>query len=609
VSERELKSATEESTQYLEVCGESVCTVLHRPPAVAARDTAVLLCPPFGFDEICSYRPRREWARRLAAAGYPTLRVSYPGTGDSGGDPRDPHLLGAWTSSVESSAAWLRAATGATRLVAIGIELGGLLACCATSAGAPIDDLALWATPGRGRALIRQLKAFSALEMSEFFEGLGVPPPLPAGELQAGGFVLSAETTAALEALDLGELQLPDASSRRVLLLGRDGIAADGRLRDRLEDLGAEVRTEKGFGYTAMTSHPQTAEAPHEVMQRVAAWLDEASMPLTGVGSRAEPDRPRQSAQVRHGTSRLQESALTFEQPFGRLSAIVTEPSGERVSGLCVVLLNAGAVHRTGPNRMWVETARRWAARGVRAVRLDMEGIGDADGETTPYRQNGSLYAPKFVTQVRAVLDALTERGLGERFLLVGLCAGAYWAVHLAIDDDRVGAALMLNPRQLLFDPDRAAARDFRAVLTEFSWSQLRKNATRERVRALLRWVVLAPTRVIRRAPSGPHVDTPDKVLDRLCASGKRALFLFADHEPLHAEMLRSGALSRLAGCEDVRVEYVPVRDHTFRPAQSQLQVSQILDRMLDRELGARNGNGAGSDSGAACAPLLGSER
>ena len=34
---------------YLDVRGEHAYVVLHRPVASAARDTAVLFCPPFGW--------------------------------------------------------------------------------------------------------------------------------------------------------------------------------------------------------------------------------------------------------------------------------------------------------------------------------------------------------------------------------------------------------------------------------------------------------------------------------------------------------------------------------------------------------------------------------
>ncbi len=582
-----MPSPPEPQTIYLDPDGEAVCVIVHGPAPQLARDTAVILCPPFGFDEVCSYRPRREWACRLAAAGYAAVRLSYPSTGDSGGDPDDPGRLDAWVNSITASAAWLRAATGARRIVAIGLELGGLLAYRAISDGAMVDDLVLWATPARGRALIRQLKAFSALEHSEFFEGLDSPPPLAEGALHVGGFFLSAETVADLEAINLAQLALPAAPERRVLLLERDGIAVDVALRERLENLGAAVAVGPGDGYGAMTAHPQTALAPGKIIDQVMAWLGEASAPRQDSGA-MDPfvEGASAVAKLSVGDTEVQETSLAIERPEGKLSAILSEPCAQREPSVCAVLLNAGAVRRAGPNRMWVETARRWAARGLRVVRLDVAGIGDADGETTPYPKDGSLYSPALVAQVGAALDALRERDIGETFVLVGLCAGAYWSLQLALEEPYVRAALMVNPRQLFWDPDRAPARDFRALLTEFSFASLRKNATRKRVKALLRWLLTTPMRALRRLFTGQApADSVERVLDLLQSSGKRALFLFSEHEPLQRELTRSGALSRIAEWDHVTAGYVPVRDHTLRPFHSQRQASEILDRTLELEL------------------------
>jgi pimeloyl-ACP methyl ester carboxylesterase len=588
-----------DKTIYLGGASQPVCAVFHPAAVNVARDTAVILCPPFGWDETCSYRPRREWAGRLAEAGYPTVRLSYPGTGDSGGDPRDPALLDAWTDAVAEAAAWVKGAVGARRTVAIGIQLGGLIAYRAAAANAALDDLVLWSTPDRGRALVRQLKAFSALELAQFYEGLEPPPPLPDGELQAGGFLLSAETVQALEALNLVELPLPNPASRRVLLLERDGIGVNGDLVDRLNGLDVTLKIGQGEGYGAMTSHPQRAVAPTDLIEQITAWLHEASAPADpAVKKQSLEPAAQTSAELRLGGESVRETPLALEQSFGRHTAILTEPLGGAEPGVCAVLLNAGAVRRAGPNRMWVETARRWAARGIRTVRFDIEGIGDADGETTPYPNNGSLYAMKLVDEVATTLDALSDRGLGPQFVLVGLCASAYWSLQLALDDDRVIGAVMLNPMQLVFDPNRAAARDFRALFAEFSWSKIRKNATLPRVRALVRWLLSTPARLFRqltsRAPAG---DPVDEVLDRLRASGKPALFVFSEHEPLRAELERSEKLARLEQWDNVTVEYLPVRDHTLRPYQSQRQANALLDRVLENELVRRLNGGVASSA------------
>ena len=161
---------------YLDVDGTPTFCVLHRPEGTPL-DTAVVFCPPFGLEEVCCYRILREWAGRLAGAGFPVLRLTLPGCGDSGGDPRDPGRVQAWTSAVTVAARALRVQSGASAVVAVGLGLGGMLACRAAEAGAPIDGMVLWASPARGRELTRQLNAFARLEASQVFEGLPDPPP------------------------------------------------------------------------------------------------------------------------------------------------------------------------------------------------------------------------------------------------------------------------------------------------------------------------------------------------------------------------------------------------------------------------------------------------
>ncbi len=154
-----------------------VFAVLHEPPAGTARSsTGVLLCPPFGWDELCTHRSLRAWADALAGAGHAALRLDLPGTGDSGGSPCDPDRLAAWTEAVAAAADWLRGETGGERIVAVGLGLGGMLALRALAGGAPIDDLVLWSVPARGSLLLREMRAFAQMAAGE--TGETNPPAL-----------------------------------------------------------------------------------------------------------------------------------------------------------------------------------------------------------------------------------------------------------------------------------------------------------------------------------------------------------------------------------------------------------------------------------------------
>lgn len=579
-----------------------VFVTLHRADG-SGRDTAVLLCPPFGWEEICSYRMLRHWAQDLARAGYPALRVTLPGTGDSGGSPRDHELLKAWVEAVAHAAGWVRQATGAERVATIGIGLGGLVAALAAGEGAEIDDLVLWATPARGRALIRQLKTFARFERSLFYEGRErAAPPAGADELEAGGFVLSAETVAALDAVDLAVLELPEhpARDRRALLLERDGMAVDEALRVRLESLGVAVTVMPGQGFADMTAGPQTSRVPVDVVQRVRAWLDGGSG-LAGTGSGTESGvrlgaesgasgaSPTAEMTV-DGRGSIRETVLTIPQPFGRLAAVLSEPVQPPRAELCVILLNAGAVRRVGPSRLWVEAARRWASEGVPVVRLDVEAVGDADGDETPYRRDAALYEPWFVPQVVATMDFLQERGVAASFVLGGLCSGAYWAFNGALQDRRVSGVMMMNPRVLVWSPALGPRRDLRKLLTgRPSLAMLRRAGTGARVSALLRWLAQTPVRVLRRlwTRESPELVTGQRIdteLADMMRSGRRVLLLFSDGEPLHDELKRTGRMERLAAAPNVVIEHVPVRDHTVRPVWAQRLLHQALDRALARE-------------------------
>ena len=94
----------------------------------------------------------------------------------------------------------------------------------------------------------------------------------------------------------------------------------------------------------------------------------------------------------------------------------------------------------------------------MRTLRLDLEGLGDADGECDRLTVE-QLHAPELLDQVRAALDVLEARGLGRRFALAGICSGAYWSFHMALRDERVRAAFMINPFALFWGPSLAGGR------------------------------------------------------------------------------------------------------------------------------------------------------
>jgi alpha-beta hydrolase superfamily lysophospholipase len=602
---------------YLSEAGEHVFALFHPPAGGRAHDSAILICPPFGWEEVCSYRSRHEWAERLAGAGYPTLRLDLPSTGDSGGMPGAGDRVAAWRRAVRGAAFWLAESAPAREVTAIGIGLGGMLACTAISEGAPIGQAVLWAVPASGRALLRELRAFERLEASRFAtreqRRAGPQPDV----VRAGGFTLCAETVSDLKALELTALDLSPLAAAgragRVLLLERDGMAVDRRLREHLQRCGARGRALPGPGYGAMTDEPHHARAPERVFATVQSWLAEPSpsSPPRGSdshrgengGRRARRGGPRPAAagappcevavaELEEDGVAIRERSLVIERDGARLFGVLSEAPDAGAGELAAVLLNAGAIRRIGPNRLWVEIARRWAARGVPVLRLDLEGLGDAEGDAARFADVAELYVPQFVAQVRVALDTLAETGVARSFALAGLCSGAYWAFHAALADERVAAAFMLNPRTLFWDASQETVRNIRrGLLKPSSWRMIMQgHVSLARVGQVVK---RAPQSLLAsalaRAQGRGGASELELALDRLRDADRQLAFVFSDEEPLHEELVRGALLPNADRWPNVTLELIAGRDHTLRPPASQRGAHEALDRALERLAGVRS--------------------
>lgn len=143
--------------QHVGTGARPLLATLHLPQRLRPRTAAVLLCNPFGEEAARAHRIYRVLATQLERAGYAVMRFDYSGTGDAFGDDHDVTVDG-WLADIRLAADELRAASGAKRVVVIGLRLGATLAALATRGGALRPrHLLLWDPVVDGAAYLRQL--------------------------------------------------------------------------------------------------------------------------------------------------------------------------------------------------------------------------------------------------------------------------------------------------------------------------------------------------------------------------------------------------------------------------------------------------------------------
>lgn len=563
------------------------CFGWYHAPSHPARSTGVVMCRPIGYEGVCSYETYTRLAEKLAAAGLPVLRFDYHGTGDSPGDDAQPGEIGNWLADIAAAMAELRRLSGCRAMALFGVRTGATLAATAASSQDGVSSVVWWAPCATGRAFARELRATGA--------------PLEGDQgLEAMGAVYTAAMLADLQALDIRSFTVRPAP--RALLIERDDLPGLAPLQQAYVHGGIDATLSYWPGYAAMMTDPHEAGVPDTTLDAIVSWLVEGE---PGHGALGAPDalgagHAPEPAEAHIGP--VTERPLSFgESPT--LFGVLAEPAQLGPSGgtadTAVLLLNVGTTHRVGPGRLYVKLSRALAARGLRALRFDMAGIGDSRLDAASPQSR--LYSKQSISDVSQALAALAEQGV-QRFVLVGLCSGAYAAYQTAQADPRVQGLVLLNPRRLdwpegetleqaLWRSYKPAGHYLAALFSPASYRRmLRREVDLHRVLSRLatlaqeqfnRWT----SRALRRAPAETDVLGGVRTL---LGRGAEVLLLVAEGdyglEYLEHHFGRDGA--RLRNEPRFQMRKVAGADHTLSSRRSQKLVIDLLCERLARPPG-----------------------
>ncbi|MDP1753107.1 MAG: alpha/beta hydrolase [Reyranella sp.] len=538
---------------------------LHAPREGAVGDVAVLICPSLMEDAVVAHCSLRSLADGLATAGHWALRFDYPGTGDS----CDGNIAGngghwtAWQHSVDAAASWLRATTGAERLVVCGLRIGATLAALATARRNDIAGLVLFEPVLDGHSYVRQLRLDA--------EMLNGQRPAKDEGLDIREFRFSAKTLEQIAGVDLRQLQLP-AGSKVAVFARSDARRLDECLRV-WTGAGANVASLGWEGLGPLVHQNLIEEDSLADFRAVLRWLEQA-VPVGDLQQSAAP-LPRAEAAELHPPGCI-ETPLTFGGDR-RLFGMLCQPA-QASPGDVVIIGNIGREPHYGAARHTVAFARRLASVGIASLRIDYAGLGDSLGPLGRENVRSHVFNVDRGPDVRAAVDALEQRGF-RRFALQGVCSGAYHAFHGALHEPRISELLLVNiPLYTLPDGDVRAhieQRDltplFQKLVMRRSWQRLLSGQSN------LRNVVLAQLanvrakcvskarRLAQRLGLAQEQSFAQQALMTLSKRGVRTQFLFSPDEGDIAvfarEFGRSGAdLDAYAGAT---MRIVPGMDHS----------------------------------------------
>ena len=559
-------AAAPEGLRYGVPCVFKRCSGFYHP---AGGTVGVVLCSPWGFEDLSMRKSWRLLAESIAQAGFPCIRFDYPGTGDSLGDALEIRAVADWIAAIGDAADMLRKNSGVRRFVFLGQSLGATLAVLAARTRTDVVGMQLIAPVVKGRAYVRELTATATMVADK----IGIKADRGAGEgLSVLGFALAQTMVEDLKTLDLTRIDRMPACD--VVVYDQADRKAGAEAVEHMRRLGARVRLDAVPPYHLMVSDATAIQPLPVPSETVTASL--SALHLTVVASVVPPPPAFPMALV---GGAFREEPVRFG-PDDALFGILCRPTRAPASAPAVILLNRGLNPHIGWRRVSVEQARGLAAAGITSLRFDVAGLGES--RDAAGRPPNLIYSDLLLPDIRAAVDLMAGRG-HARIALAGVCSGAYMALAAAQADLRVTDVIAVNAQRLVWNPrenvDEVIRYGLRSM-NDYVGDIRSRGALRKLIRSRRR-IVPAMRFLAKRAARNMLAEVPIGLRSRLLSgsmaarvarffatlaqNGTRVSLVFSETDPGLAELRHYyGPNGRDLHDPNVAVAIIPGSDHNL---------------------------------------------
>ncbi len=282
-------------------------------------------------------------------------------------------------------------------------------------------------------------------------------------------------------------------------------------------------------------------------------------------------------------TPALRERAVRFGPRQG-LAGILSTPRDTRLSGPCVVIINAGIVHHVGPNRLYVDLARSLAAQGYPVLRFDLSGLGDSEAVS-----GSSSLAKAAVSDVKAAFDFLEQTRGYSAFIVCGLCSGANHSMLTTFSDTRVIGALLIDPTvgrsrrsQVLHLGRRFLHAATWGALITLRHPMLPRALGRQRSLALAQ---AAQGHAERQETSQATPEQIQLAFEQVIARGVQLMLVFTGGVN-HVYNYKTQLFDLLPGLDfrhQLKLEFMPETDHTISDSESRSKLLRAVGDWMAR--------------------------